>query len=154
MKYIFVITIIICLSISGCTEVEDEFILEERIDDMQTEGLIDLLAKFYDYGYDTKLRTSVESEMLGTQRNITIDGEKIVIFEYNTEEDASYEASNIGEGGYSYTQYHGDGKFSTKNISWLTTPRYYLYKNLVIRYVGEDVAISKMLNEICGMKFN
>ena len=146
--------ILILMLLVGCRTSEDDLYLNERASEEETEGLVKFLMVFEEEGYETEYFTSLDSEMLGTQRNILTHGEKLSIFEYDCEEDAIFDANNISEGGYEYTKYSKDGTAFTQNVSWMTPPRFYLYENLIVRYLGSNQSISKVLQTTCGEKFN
>lgn len=152
MKRFVIYSTLLFFFLVGCnkSKEEDDLVHLERISREETEGLMEFLEILGENGYSTEEYISVKSEMLGTQHNILINGENLVIFEYDSKEYALMDVNNISQDGYSYTKYSADGVATVKNFSWEIEPRYYTYKNLIIRYVGVNKELSQTLYTISG----
>ena len=92
----------------------------------------------------------VEEDILQGQRKwLTInENENISIYLYGSSEKMEEDASYIHEGGTSYNS----GKSATK-ISWVSYPHFFKKDNIIVLYVGEDLEIINVLEEIVGLQF-
>lgn len=81
---------------------------------------------------------------------ITINGERIDIFSFSPGEGAARAASGVSVDGFEINL-GPDGP--VMNISWISTPHFYLSGNSIVLYVGVNDQIISALDAAAGQKF-
>ena len=76
-------------------------------------------------------------------------GEGIEVFLYDTNEEAEAASDGVSETGSSIVSTDG----SISSVLWVAQPHFYLRGNAIVIYVGENVAITGLLDEIIPEKF-
>ena len=83
-----------------------------------------------------------------TAYTVKVDGERVEIYAYTSPEDATADAARISPSGGTF-RYIGGGR----SYSWIAPPHLYKKERLIAFYVGRDVGIITLLEEILGSQF-
>ena len=75
---------------------------------------------------------------------ITVNGQDVQVFEYESEAEVKAEADLVSPDG---------GSVGTSMISWIATPHFYNSQKLIVLYVGDDIATIGFLEAILGTQF-
>lgn len=79
-----------------------------------------------------------------TGQIIRVNGEDVQVFEFADEDTAASAASQISPDG---------GSTGTTMISWIASPHFYRAGQLIVLYVGENEAMTSLLESILGPQF-
>ncbi|WP_202078735.1 hypothetical protein [Caldalkalibacillus salinus] len=74
---------------------------------------------------------------------IDVDGEYILIYEYENKEEMEKEASSI----------HDNGNIGSALIVYVSSPHFYKKENIIVQYVGENEEIMNGVEQIMGEQF-
>jgi hypothetical protein len=77
-------------------------------------------------------------------RRITVNGATVQVFEYPSRTKATAEAARISPDGSS---------IGTTHVTWIGKPHFYNSGKLIILYVGNDDAITGLLESVVGSQF-
>jgi hypothetical protein len=75
---------------------------------------------------------------------ISVDGADVQVFEYPDVEAAEAEAALVSDDGSS---------IGTTMMTWVETPHFYKRERLIALYVGEDSAVTALLESVVGPQF-
>lgn len=75
---------------------------------------------------------------------ITVDGQDVQVFEYESEADAKAEADLVAPDGSSV---------GTSMMTWIATPHFYSGGQLIVLYVGDQSSMMNLLEEVLGSQF-
>ncbi len=77
-------------------------------------------------------------------RVISVDGYEVQVFEFSIEQDAQSAAETISPDGSS---------IGASMISWVEAPHFYTSGKLIVLYVGEEDAVTDVLEVVLGSQF-
>ncbi len=107
-------------------------------------NLINLLEES-DYKKFEILNTS-DSILRGKFTQIELDKQVYLqIYEYDDADLLYEDVKSIDDDGYSISLNHDDGTVTSTHYSWISTPNFFLYDNLIILYVGADLNIIELI---------
>lgn len=76
---------------------------------------------------------------------VTMNGADVQVYEYANHSAAAAEAAGISPDGTSITTAHGAAM-----VTWVATPHFYQAGRLIVLYVGDDAAITALLESVLG----
>ena len=89
----------------------------------------------------------------GDRYRLALDGgTEVVLYQYATPQGAQNDAGCIDKSGCSIAFEQG-GEGTAFQIDWVSVPHYYLYRSLIVEYVGTDERILSALEGLCGACF-
>lgn len=92
---------------------------------------------------------SITPLLSGKQYNITANGAKINIFEYNSAQAAQDDAGTISADGSTIKASAGQSAI----VDWVDTPHFYRSGKIIVLYVGRDQKILNLLVSVLGKQF-
>lgn len=140
-KFIFAI---LCITISLLT-----FIGCNRSTQISYDSYEELVRNLENMGYTIEAEDVEESNLLGQRKWLTVDGsENISVYLYESNDEMEKDASYLSDDGFSYN----NGK-NAMDIEWISHPHFYKSENMIILYVGENLEIIQVLEELVGPQF-
>lgn len=140
-KFIFAI---LCITISLLT-----FIGCNRSTQISYDSYEELVRNLENMGYTIEAEDVEESILLGQRKWLTVDGsENISVYLYESNDEMEKDASYLSDDGFSYN----NGK-NAMDIEWISHPHFYKSENMIILYVGENLEIIQVLEELVGPQF-
>lgn len=82
----------------------------------------------------------------------TADDSTVIFYVYENPDAAADDAQNVSSDGLSVTVPDGEQK-RTYSIDWVSEPRWYLWRDTVVCYIGTDGNVITALGELCGAPF-
>lgn len=74
---------------------------------------------------------------------ITVEGEDIQVFEYDSSSSVQADVATVTP----------EGQFTTTSVLWVATPHFYRTATTIILYVGDNVSITDVLEDVAGPQF-
>lgn len=110
----------------------------------------ELITNLENMGYTIETEDVEESIILGERKWLTVDGsENISVYLYESNDEMEKDASYLSDDGFSYD----NGKESAE-VEWISYPHFFKSQNMIILYVGEDLEIINVLEEIRRPQFS
>ncbi len=82
------------------------------------------------------------------------DGDMVIdLFVYQNANKAKQEAGYIEPDGFGTNTEDAFGFTQSVQISWVDAPHFFLYKNVVVQYIGSNDDILAVLEKLCGEQF-
>lgn len=78
-------------------------------------------------------------------RILRVDGEDVQVFEYATTLSAAFQAAQVAPDGTAV------GK--AVHIGWIATPHFYKQGRLIVIYIGDNPALTRLLTKVLGPQF-
>ena len=75
---------------------------------------------------------------------IKVNGADVQVFEYPDAAAAEAEAALVADDG---------GSIGTTMVTWIEAPHFYQHERLIVLYVGEDSAVTALLESVLGPQF-
>lgn len=109
------------------------------------EDLSSLLTALQEEGATAQIVDSIDQAFFSPQGNIiSVNGEDIQVFEYESTEAMEAEASQVAPDG---------GSIGTSMVTWIDTPHFYKVGRIIVLYVGSDAATLELLEQMIGPQF-
>jgi hypothetical protein len=137
---VFLLTLV--LGISACSQdgSSDLPIAAPAVEDRAS-----LLAAFREPDATTEVVDSIDQTFFSPQGSIvSVNGEEIQVFEYESAEAMETEASQVSPDGSS---------IGTSMFTWIDTPHFYKTGRVIVLYIGSDVATLDLLEKVIGPQF-
>ncbi len=74
----------------------------------------------------------------------------VTVHVYKTIDEARKEAGYINSDGFGMDYMNGFGFGQSVQISWVDAPHFFLYKNVIVQYIGSDWNVLSPIETICG----
>ena len=74
----------------------------------------------------------------------------VTVYVYESADKAANEATGIDEGGCGLNLTDSLGRSKGVEVSWVSEPHFFLYEDMIVQYVGTDVDLLEVLQQICG----
>lgn len=146
MKKIFFTTFTIVISailLAGCGALGQAEPTTEAM--IPVTGMNDLVEELRNQGAEVETGGAVEQPIFDAESTLLmVNGEEVQVFEFPDDSAAAQIAAAIDE---SATTIGGT------TVSWVSTPHLYISENLIVIYVGDNMEITGMLEQIVGAQF-
>jgi hypothetical protein len=89
----------------------------------------------------------------GTGHGLRVNGAQVVAYEYGTTVAAQLDAARVSPDGSTFRD--GIGPFGGKAVSvdWIAPPHHFKKGRVIVTYIGDDVAIMRLLTSVLGPQF-
>lgn len=74
----------------------------------------------------------------------------VTVYVYKNVNEAQKEADYINNDGFGIDYVDGFGLGQSVQISWVDVPHFFLYKNVIVQYIGSDWNVLSPIETICG----
>lgn len=103
-------------------------------------------------GIDVEVSEEKGSKLFGVVSTIlTVGGERVELFSFAPGSDALRAAAGVSIDGYTFSSL--DDPLTEMQVSWISTPHFYLNGNSIVLYVGVNEEIIAALDRSTGQKF-
>ena len=90
---------------------------------------------------------------VGKGPRVAVNGETIQVYEFPDEHAADTEAGYVSPDGYNVTVPLGGDRNVSTHSDWLAPPHYYKKGRVIVRYVGDSMAVLEALEAVLGPQF-
>lgn len=143
MKHWGIIVLLLML-LSGCGQVKET-----------SESVDVVVAALAEVGYQV-VAVQIESQIFtGDCYRLSLEGEEsalVTVYEYDTEEQAACEAGGIDESGFGIKYINENGQTYVAQVDWVSKPHFFIFRNLIVQYIGTDNTVLQKLQELCGLQ--
>jgi len=109
------------------------------------EDKASFIAALHASGATIESGDSVTQDFFTPEGNIlTVNGQDVQVFEYESAADMEAEASQVAPDG---------GSVGTSMVSWMAPPHFYKAGRIIVLYVGNDSTVLGLLEKVMGHQF-
>ncbi len=84
---------------------------------------------------------------------VAVNGGMIQVYEFPDTHAADTEAEYVSPDGYNITVPLGGGRTRSTHSDWVAPPHYYKKGRVIVRYVGDSMAVQEVLEAVLGPQF-
>lgn len=105
--------------------------------------------------YNVEIKESDKDVLQGERYRLVLNQNEdfvVTVYVYENEKLAAQDADTIREDGCAITQLitTGTEEGHALFISWVDAPHFFLYKNIIVQYIGMDYDLLHCLYQLCG----
>lgn len=149
LLFVFICLLLLYSCKGGLTDGEDQSLNDHYQKAVKNDGYSSLITLLEGSGYSIIHSDTGSSDLLrGNEMSLELDKE-IVLHVY-IYEDASLlkeDLESISSDGHTISLIEKDETISSREISYIDNPNYYLIENMIVLYVGMDNDIIELMNE-------
>lgn len=115
--------------------------------------LYEAKAALEDNGYQVEIKELEKHILRGDRYQLVLNGNQdfnVTVYVYETVQNAEADARTIDEDGFTIEKPGTFGMANTYCISWVDAPHFFLYKNVIVQYIGMDFDLLQCLYQLCG----
>ena len=103
-------------------------------------------------GFDGRLYgTAVLS--VGKGPRVAVNGGTVQVYEFPDEHAADTEAGYVSPDGHNITVPLGGDTSMSTHTDWVAPPHYYKKGSVIVRYLGDSMAVLEVLDAVLGLQF-
>ena len=91
--------------------------------------------------------------LTGTDRLLTVNGERVEVYEYATTVHAAADAARISSDGSTFSAGFGPLGGSAASVDWIAPPHFYRSGRLIVQYIGTHSDVLAALTQVLGRQF-
>jgi hypothetical protein len=151
-NYIFLMLMAIFLLVycSKENELSQQFSdYEDYVGRVTFDGLVSFTSEVIEDEIDLTMNENISDDVL-RGKAFVYEGnqERVVLYWYTDPDVMILDRYSISDDGCTITRNSGNEQYESTNYSWIATPHFYLHKNMIIQYIGDDIETIKFLESI------
>jgi len=115
----------------------------------------DLVAKLKASGAKVMPGAAINQPFMDVQgRTLAVNGEQLQVYEYASVADANKQAARISPDGTTFTAVSSSGMpVGVTQVDWVKPPHLYKAGQIIVFYIGTNIAVMHLLEGILGKQF-